>query len=82
MTLLLPSLHRAFVREEYAPKSISRIPRSCTASVNSTLVSMGGGAYMCQLPHEVDYFELKLGPEICRDWLEPRADHGFLRSKD
>ena len=44
-------------------------------------VSMGGGAYMCQLPHEVDYFELKLGPEICRDWLEPRADHGFSVAK-
>jgi hypothetical protein len=26
-------------------------------------VSMGGGTYMALLPHEVDFFELKLGPE-------------------
>jgi hypothetical protein len=40
-------------------------------------VRMGGGAYMCMLPHEVDLFELKLGPEICRDWLEARPGHGY-----
>jgi hypothetical protein len=39
-------------------------------------VLMGGG-YMCMLPYDVDYFELKLGPEICRQWLEPRTGHGF-----
>ena len=38
---------------------------------------MGGGTYMALLPHEVDFFELKLGPEICRDWLEARAGHGY-----
>ncbi|HTA86468.1 MAG TPA: hypothetical protein VK729_09370 [Silvibacterium sp.] len=43
---------------------------------NFHAVLMGGG-YMCMLPYEVDYFELKLGPEICRDWLEPRTGHGF-----
>ncbi len=36
-----------------------------------------GGGYMCMLPYDVDYFELKLGPEICRQWLEPRTGHGF-----
>ena len=41
-------------------------------------VSMANGAYYMELPHEVVGFDLKLGPEICRDIIDVRdTAHGF-----
>ncbi len=79
--------HRMEVNDLASPVCIAHLSNDILQSISRNLgqhrvikfhlVSLAGGTRMMSLPHEVDYFELKLGPEICRDWLEPRADHGF-----
>ena len=61
--------------------SLINVKLSGHRAIEFCRVSVGDRRYQIMLSYKVESFDLCLGPEICRDWIQHREGHGFPVAK-